>query len=76
VYEERATHLVQSGRQSPAILDRLALRSRAREDKRSYYEDILNKELNALDDQFTSLRYLRDELQVRARGLRVQKKAA
>ena len=41
-----------------------------------YYEEILNKELTALDDQFTSLRYLSDELQIRARGLRVKKKAA
>lgn len=75
-YEERATHLIQSGSQSPAILDRLALRIRGLEEKRSYYEDILNRELTELDEQFTSLRYLSDELQIRARGLRVQKKAA
>lgn len=75
-YEERATHLIQSGSQSPAILDRLVLRIRGLEKKRSYYEDILNRELTDLDEQFTSLRYLSEELQIRARGLRVQKKAA
>ena len=75
-YEERATHLIQSGSQSPSILEKLSLRIRALEEKRSYYEGILNKELTALDDQFTSLRYLSDELQIRARGLRMKKKAA
>lgn len=75
-YEERATHLIQSGSQSPNILDRLVLRIRGLEQKRSYYEDILSRELTDLNDQFTSLRYLSEELQIRARGLRVHKKAA
>ncbi len=75
-YEERATHLIQTGSQSPAILERLSLRIKGLEEKRSYYEGILNKELTELNDQFTSLRYLSDELQIRARGLRVQKRAA
>ena len=75
-YEERATHLIQSGSQSPNILEKLSLRIRGLEEKRSYYEGILNKELTALDDQFTSLRYLSEELQIRARGLRVKKNAA
>lgn len=38
--------------------------------------DILSRELTDLNDQFTSLRYLSEELQIRARGLRTQKKAA
>lgn len=75
-YEERATHLIQSGSQSPNILDRLVQRIRGLEQKRSYYEDILSRELTDLNDQFTSLRYLSEELQIRARGLRTQKKAA
>lgn len=37
---------------------------------------ILKQELHDLDEQFTSLRYLSDELQIRARGLRAQKRAA
>lgn len=75
-YEKRATHLIQSDSRSPAILERLALRIKGLEDKRSYYEAILQKELTDMDEQFTSLRYLSDELQIRARGLRVQKKTA
>lgn len=75
-YEKRATHLIQSDSRSPAILERLALRIKGLEDKRNYYEAILQKELTDMDEQFTSLRYLSDELQIRARGLRRQKKAA
>ena len=75
-YEKRATHLIQSDSRSPAILERLALSIKGLEDKRSYYENILNRELADLHDQFTALRYLSDELQIRARGLRTQKKAA
>ena len=41
-----------------------------------YNEFILKQELHDLDEQFTSLRYLSDELQIRARGLRAQKRAA
>ena len=41
-----------------------------------FIDDILKQELHDLDEQFTSLRYLSDELQIRARGLRAQKRAA
>ena len=75
-YEERATHLIQSGSQSPNILDRLVLRIQGLEQKRGYYEGILSRELTDLNDQFASLRYLSEELQIRARGLRAQKNAA
>ena len=75
-YKERATHLIQSGSQSPNILDRLVLRIQGLEQKRGYYEGILSRELTDLNDQFASLRYLSEELQIRARGLRAQKNAA
>ena len=52
------------------------LQLRGLEQKRSYYEGILSRELTDLNDQFTSLRYLSEELQIRARGLRSQKNAA
>lgn len=37
---------------------------------------ILKRELTDLDEEFTSLRYLSDELRIRAAGLRVHQKAA
>lgn len=75
-YEERAAYLIQAGSQSPAVMDRCVLRIQALEEKKGRYEQILKRELSELDNQFTSLRYLADELRLRARGLRCQKKAA
>ena len=75
-YEKRATNLIQGGNRSPSIMDRCILAIRGLEEKKVHYEDILKQELHDLDEQFTSLRYLSDELQIRARGLRAQKRAA
>lgn len=75
-YEERVTHLIQSGSQSPKIMDRWVMRIQGLEEKKRNYEDILKRELTDLDDEFTSLRYLSDELRIRAAGLRVHQKAA
>ena len=75
-YEERAAHLIQSGSQSPAVMDRCVLRIQALEGKKAHYEEVLKRELSELDDQFASLRYLADELRLRAKGLRCQKRAA
>lgn len=75
-YEERASHLIQSGNQSPAIMDRMVLRIKGLDQKKHHYEDVLKRELNDLDDEFSSLRYLSEELQLRTRGLRAQRKSA
>ena len=75
-YEERATRLIQNGSQSAAILERTVLAIQGLEQKKSYYEDILKQELHELDDQFTALRYLADELKIRAAGVRGGKQAA
>ena len=75
-YEERATRLIQNGTQSAAILERMVLAIQRLEQKKSYYEDILKQELHELDGQFTALRYLADELRLRAAGVRGGKKAA
>lgn len=72
-YEERATHLVQTGSQSSAIMERWILRIQGLAQKKKHYEEILQRELTDLDSDFTSLRYLSEELQIRARGLRFQK---
>lgn len=75
-YEERITHLIQNGSQSAKIMDRWILRIQALEEKKHNYEDILKRELTDLDDEFTSLRYLSDELRIRAAGLRSQSRVA
>ena len=73
-YEERVTHLIQSGSQSPKIMDRWVMRIQGLEEKKRNYENILKRELTDLDEEFTSLRYLSDELRIRAAGLRVHQK--
>ena len=75
-YEKRATHLIQSGNQSPAIMDRMVLSIRELERKKIYYESILKQELHEVDEQYTSFRYLSDELQIRARSIQAQKRLA
>lgn len=75
-YEERVTHLIESGSQSPKIMERWIMRIQGLEAKKRNYEDILKRELTDLDDEFTSLRYLSDELRIRAAELRGQKQAA
>jgi DNA integrity scanning protein DisA with diadenylate cyclase activity len=74
-YAERANHLIQTGSQSAAIMERWAMRIQGLEKKKHEFEDVLRRELNELDDEFRSLGTLADELTIRARGLRVRKAA-
>lgn len=75
-YEERVTNLIQNGSQSPKIMERWITRIEGLEQKKQNYEDILKRELTDLDEEFTSLRYLSDELRIRSAGLRSQQRAA
>lgn len=74
-YEKSATHLIQTGNQSPAIMERWVLRIQGLEEKKRHYEEILKRELTQLNDEFASLRYLSDELRIRAVGLRSRRRA-
>lgn len=69
-YEERVTNLLQNGSQSPKIMERWIIRIQGLEQKKRNYEDILKRELTDLDEEFQSLRYLSDELRLRAIGLK------
>lgn len=75
-YEERANHLIQTGNQSPAVMERWVLRIQGLEQKKRHYEEVLQRELHDVDDEFSSLRYLAQELQIRTRGIRAQRKSA
>ena len=74
-YTERANYLIQSGSQSAAIMDRWVVKIEGLEQKKREYEEILKRELNAIDDEFSSLGYLSQELQIRAQGIRRSKAA-
>ena len=71
-YQDRCDYLIQSGSQSPAVMERWVLKIRALEEKKRHYEDVLRNELNGLDDEFTTLKFLSQELQMRAQNIRRQ----
>ena len=74
-YQERADYLIKSGSQSPAIMERWVLKINALEGKKRHYENVLRRELNGLDEEFETLKFLSQELSIRAQGLRFQKAA-
>ena len=74
-YQERCDYLIQSGSQSPAVMDRWVLKIRGLEEKKKHYEQILQRELDGLDNEFSTLRFLAQELQMRANRIRFQRAA-
>ena len=59
----------------PRCSERWVARIDALEEKKRHYETILRRELDGLDDEFSALQLLSQELAIRARGLRFQKAA-
>ena len=74
-YMERADYLIQSNSPSPSIMERWVNKISNLEQKKKHYEEILHRELTGLDDEFESLKFLSQELSVRARNLRFRKAA-
>jgi len=56
-------------------MDRWVLKIRALEEKKKHYEGVLRRELDGLDDEFATFKFLSQELQVRADHIRFQKAA-
>lgn len=78
-YQEKCDYLIKSGSQSPAIMERWVTKVQALERKKQHYEAVLQRELDGLDDEFSVLKFLSQELQIRAniiRGQRFLKDAA
>ena len=74
-YQERADYLIKSGSQSPAVMERWVLKIQGLEEKKRHYEQVLRRELDGLDDEFSTLKFLSQELQMRSRSIRFQKAA-
>lgn len=72
-YQERADYLIQSGSTSPTVMERWINKISALEGKKRHYEDILRRELDGLDDEFDTLKFLSQELSIRAKGLRAKR---
>jgi hypothetical protein len=75
-YQNRANYLIHSGSNSAAVMERWVVKIGGLEEKKRHYEDILRRELDGLDDGFETLRFLSQELSLRASHLRARKAAA
>lgn len=73
VYQEKCDYLIKSNSQSPAIMERWVLKVQALEEKKRHYEGVLQRELSGLDDEFSVLKLLSQELQVRSNSIRNQR---
>ena len=73
-YQDKCDYFIKSGSNSPAVMDRWVLKVQALEERKRHYEAVLRQELNGLDDEFSTLKFLAQELQLRANSLRAQKK--
>ena len=69
-YQEKCDYLIKSSSQ---VMDRWVLKVQALEEKKRHYEDVLQRELDGLDDEFSVLKLLSQELQVRAKSIRSQR---
>lgn len=76
LYQERAEHFIMNDCQSVAIMDRWVLKIAALEEKKRHYENLLQKELDELNGEFSTLRMFSQELQVKAKRLETSKKCA
>jgi len=74
-YQERADYLIKSGCCSAAVMERWVGKIAAMEEKKRHYEEILRRELDGLDDEFTSLSLLSQELALRAQNIRFRQAA-
>lgn len=72
-YQEKCDYLIKSSSQSPAVMDRWILKVQALKEKKQHYEGVLQRELSGLDDEFSALKLLSQELQVRSNSIRSQR---
>ena len=76
LYQERAEYFIVSDSQSVAIMDRWVLKIATLEEKKRHYETLLQKELDELNGEFSTLRMFSQELQIKARKLQTLKQCA
>lgn len=74
-YQERASYFIDTGSQSPSVMERWVTKIQALEVKKRHYEEVLKRELGDLDEEYETLRFLSQELSLRAQSIRFQKVA-
>ena len=72
-YQDKCDYVIKNSSNSPAVMERWVLKVQALEQRKRHYEEVLRQELTGLDDEFSTLKFLAQELQIRADQLRRQK---
>lgn len=72
-YQDKCDYFIKSGSNSPAVMERWVLKVQALEERKRHYESVLQQELDGLDEEFSTLKFLAQELQVRANNIRLQR---
>jgi len=76
LYQERVKHFIDTDITSSAVMNRWILKIEALEEKKRHYEDILRRQLDDLNDEFSTLQMFSQDLQVRVQRQEAQKRAA
>lgn len=70
LYTEKIENLIASNSQSAAVMERWITKINGLQAKKQHYEEILKRELTDLDEQYGNLKFLADELSLRANKIR------
>ena len=65
-YEERMEHLIQTGSQSRAIMNRWVIKAKQLEEKKARFEDLFRQQISGVDNELQNLRAFAQELKLRA----------
>ena len=76
LYQERVKHFIDTNITSPAVMNRWIAKIDALEEKRRHYEGILHRQLDDLNDEFSTLQMFSQDLQVRVQRREREKRAA
>lgn len=76
VYQERVKHFIDTDITSTAVMNRWINKIEGLEEKKRHYEDILRRNLDNLNDEFSTLQVLSQDLQIRVQRQEAQKRAA
>nr|WP_160209362.1 DUF6744 family protein [Anaerotruncus colihominis] len=76
LYQERVKHFIDTGITSPAVMNRWIAKIDAREEKRRHYESTLRRQLDDLNNEFSTLQMFSQDLQIRVQRQERQKNAA
>jgi hypothetical protein len=73
LYTEKLDNLISSNSQSATVMERWITKINGLDAKKRHYEELLKHELDDLDGQYGQLKFLANELSLRAKGIRMAK---